>query len=40
MVGNVMECASSEVGIGMPVRVTYRQMDDELILPMWIPREA
>jgi uncharacterized OB-fold protein len=40
MVGNVLECASSEVGIGMPVRVTYRQMDDELILPMWIPREA
>jgi uncharacterized protein len=40
MVGNVTECASSEVGIGMPVRVTYRQMDDELTLPMWIPREA
>jgi uncharacterized protein len=40
LVGNVVECASSEVGIGMPVRVTYRQMDDQLILPMWIPREA
>ena len=40
MVGNVVECAPSEVGIGMPVRVTSRQMDDELILPMWIPREA
>ncbi|MDP9849302.1 bifunctional MaoC family dehydratase N-terminal/OB-fold nucleic acid binding domain-containing protein [Streptosporangium lutulentum] len=40
LVGNVLECEPSEVGIGMPVRVTYRQMDDELILPMWVPREA
>ena len=26
-----------DVGIGMPVRVTFAQMDDELILPMWAP---
>ncbi|MFF3439990.1 OB-fold domain-containing protein [Streptosporangium sp. NPDC002721] len=40
IVGNVVDCDASRVGIGMPVRVTYRQMDDELILPMWVPREA
>nr|BFE83163.1 OB-fold domain-containing protein [Planobispora longispora] len=40
IVGNVVDCAPSEVGIGMRVRVTYRQMDDELTLPMWAPREA
>ncbi|MFI6449965.1 bifunctional MaoC family dehydratase N-terminal/OB-fold nucleic acid binding domain-containing protein [Streptosporangium amethystogenes] len=40
IVGNVVDCAPSRVGIGMPVRLTYRQMDDELILPMWVPREA
>ncbi|GIH92554.1 bifunctional MaoC family dehydratase N-terminal/OB-fold nucleic acid binding domain-containing protein [Planobispora siamensis] len=39
IVGNVVDCPPSEVGIGMPLRVTYRQMDDELVLPMWIPRE-
>jgi len=40
IVGNVVDCAPARVGIGMPVRLTYRQMDDELILPMWVPREA
>ncbi|WP_068926706.1 bifunctional MaoC family dehydratase N-terminal/OB-fold nucleic acid binding domain-containing protein [Planobispora rosea] len=40
IVGNVVDCAPSEVGIGMPLRVTYRQMDDELTLPLWAPREA
>ncbi|GII02687.1 bifunctional MaoC family dehydratase N-terminal/OB-fold nucleic acid binding domain-containing protein [Planobispora takensis] len=40
IVGNVVDCPPSEVGIGMPLRVTYRQMDDELVLPMWIPRES
>ncbi|MGJ6962334.1 OB-fold domain-containing protein [Streptosporangium sp. G11] len=40
IVGNVVDCAASRVGIGMPVRLTYRQMDDELILPMWVPLEA
>ncbi|MFF5109994.1 bifunctional MaoC family dehydratase N-terminal/OB-fold nucleic acid binding domain-containing protein [Streptosporangium sp. NPDC000509] len=40
IVGNVVDCAASRVGIGMPVRLTYRRMDDELILPMWVPQEA
>ncbi|MEV7964958.1 bifunctional MaoC family dehydratase N-terminal/OB-fold nucleic acid binding domain-containing protein [Sphaerisporangium sp. NPDC088356] len=39
IVGNVVECEPEKVGIGMPVRVTYREMDDELVLPMWEPRE-
>ncbi|MFF5212819.1 bifunctional MaoC family dehydratase N-terminal/OB-fold nucleic acid binding domain-containing protein [Streptosporangium sp. NPDC000396] len=40
IVGNVVDCPPEEVGIGMPLHVTYRQMDDELILPMWVPRES
>ncbi|MGS2640681.1 OB-fold domain-containing protein [Streptosporangium sp. LJ11] len=40
IVGNVVDCDASRVGIGMPVRLTYRRMDDELILPMWVPLEA
>ncbi|WP_214409479.1 bifunctional MaoC family dehydratase N-terminal/OB-fold nucleic acid binding domain-containing protein [Sphaerisporangium fuscum] len=40
IVGNVVECAPEKVSIGMPLRVTYREMDDELTLPIWIPRES
>ncbi|MBG0832216.1 OB-fold domain-containing protein [Planomonospora sp. ID67723] len=40
IVGTVVDCPPSEVGIGMPLRVTYRQMDDDLILPVWAPRES
>ncbi|WP_248958073.1 bifunctional MaoC family dehydratase N-terminal/OB-fold nucleic acid binding domain-containing protein [Sphaerisporangium perillae] len=40
VVGNVVECSPEKVGIGMPVRVEYREMDDELTLPMWVPRES
>jgi uncharacterized protein len=39
IVGNVVDCPLEEVGIGMSLRVTYRPMDDQLILPMWAPRE-
>ncbi|GAA3565520.1 OB-fold domain-containing protein [Nonomuraea rosea] len=39
MVGNVVDCPIEEVGVGMPLRVTYRPMDDRLVLPMWTPRE-
>lgn len=39
IVGNVVDCPVDTVGIGMSLRVTYRAMDDELILPMWAPRE-
>ncbi|GAA4577183.1 bifunctional MaoC family dehydratase N-terminal/OB-fold nucleic acid binding domain-containing protein [Planotetraspora kaengkrachanensis] len=42
MVGNIVQCPIEEVYVGMPVRVTYQEMDDELTLPMWapIPEEA
>ncbi|GII55799.1 DNA-binding protein [Planotetraspora thailandica] len=40
LVGNIVRCATEDVYVGMPVRVTYQQMDDELTLPMWIPVEA
>ncbi|NUR92539.1 MAG: DNA-binding protein [Nonomuraea sp.] len=38
IVGNVVDCPIEEVRVGMPLRVTYRPMDDELVLPMWEPR--
>ncbi|KAB8193739.1 DNA-binding protein [Nonomuraea phyllanthi] len=40
IVGNVVDCPIEEVAIGMPLRVTYRRMDDRLVLPMWAPGEA
>jgi uncharacterized protein len=39
IVGNVVDCPPEAVTIGMALRVTYRSMDDELVLPMWSPRE-
>ncbi|MEV0827546.1 bifunctional MaoC family dehydratase N-terminal/OB-fold nucleic acid binding domain-containing protein [Nonomuraea rubra] len=39
IVGNVVNCPVEEVRIGMPLRVTYRRMDDRLVLPMWAPEE-
>ncbi|GAA4980330.1 putative OB-fold protein [Nonomuraea thailandensis] len=39
VVGNVVDCPVEEVRIGMPLRVTYRRMDDRLVLPMWAPEE-
>ncbi|MGA4991924.1 Zn-ribbon domain-containing OB-fold protein [Nonomuraea bangladeshensis] len=39
VVGNVVDCPIEEVAVGMPLRVTYRSMDDELVLPMWTPGE-
>ncbi|WP_049556721.1 bifunctional MaoC family dehydratase N-terminal/OB-fold nucleic acid binding domain-containing protein [Nonomuraea sp. SBT364] len=40
IVGNVVGCPPESVDVGMPVRVTYRPMDDELVLPVWTPRES
>ncbi|GAA3678377.1 OB-fold domain-containing protein [Nonomuraea antimicrobica] len=37
MVGNVVGCPVGEVEIGMRLRVTYRAMDAQLVLPMWEP---
>ncbi|WP_433433889.1 bifunctional MaoC family dehydratase N-terminal/OB-fold nucleic acid binding domain-containing protein [Nonomuraea sp. CA-141351] len=40
IIGNVVDCPIEEVSVGMPLRVTYRRMDDQLVLPMWMPGEA
>lgn len=40
IVGNIVDCPVDTVGIGMSLRVTFNAMDDELILPMWAPRES
>ena len=37
IVGNIVDCPPEAVVVGMPVRVTYQEMDDELVLPMWTP---
>ncbi|MFB4286637.1 bifunctional MaoC family dehydratase N-terminal/OB-fold nucleic acid binding domain-containing protein [Nonomuraea sp. ATR24] len=39
IVGNVVDCPPESVAVGMPVRVAYRTMDDELDLPVWTPGE-
>ncbi|MEV5897224.1 bifunctional MaoC family dehydratase N-terminal/OB-fold nucleic acid binding domain-containing protein [Nonomuraea fuscirosea] len=39
IVGNVVDCPIGEVEIGMRLRVTYRAMDDRLVLPVWAPEE-
>lgn len=40
MVGNILGCPPEDVSIGMPVRVTFEPMDDELTLPQWTPLDA
>jgi len=35
MVGNVQGCAPEDVEIGMPVRVTFQDLNDEIALPQW-----
>ncbi|SEM87501.1 bifunctional MaoC family dehydratase N-terminal/OB-fold nucleic acid binding domain-containing protein [Nonomuraea pusilla] len=39
IVGGVVDCPPGDVTVGMPVRVTFRRMDDELTLPLWKPKE-
>ncbi|TDD90515.1 hypothetical protein E1298_12915 [Actinomadura rubrisoli] len=40
IVGNVNGCPPEDVRIGMPVRLTFERMDDELTLPQWTPADA
>ncbi|TDD32646.1 DNA-binding protein [Nonomuraea terrae] len=40
IVGNVVDCPIEKVEVGMPLRVTFRPMDDRLVLPLWTPEEA
>jgi uncharacterized protein len=40
IVGNVVDCPVDAVEIGLPLRVTFREMDADLTLPMWAPMRA
>ncbi|MEU6749193.1 OB-fold domain-containing protein [Spirillospora sp. NPDC046719] len=40
IVGNVNGCPPDDVRIGMPVRLVFERMDDELVLPQWTPVDA
>lgn len=35
MVGEVVDVADDEIEIGMPLRVDFNRVDDELTLPVW-----
>ena len=35
MVGEVVDVADDEIEIGMPLRVDFREIDDDLTLPVW-----
>jgi uncharacterized OB-fold protein/acyl dehydratase len=39
MVGNVIGCAPGDVRIGMPVRLVFERVGDELTLPQWTPAD-
>ncbi len=38
MLTNVVDCPPGEVGVGMPVEVTFRAITDEITLPFFRPR--
>ncbi|MBW8484381.1 OB-fold domain-containing protein [Actinomadura sp. PM05-2] len=40
VVGNVNGCPVEDVRVGMPVRLIFERMDDELTLPQWTPEGA
>jgi uncharacterized OB-fold protein len=40
LVGNVQGCAPEHVHIGMPVRVVFEAISDEIHLPQWRPAEV
>ncbi|MEU9024599.1 OB-fold domain-containing protein [Actinomadura sp. NPDC048394] len=40
VVGNVNGCPPDEVRVGMPVRLVFERMDDEIVLPQWTPADA
>ena len=35
MVGEVVDVGDDEIEIGMPLRVAWNRVDDELTLPIW-----
>ena len=38
MLSNLVDCEADEVEIGMPLEVVYREMSDEITLPLFRPR--
>ncbi|MDL4771837.1 OB-fold domain-containing protein [Actinomadura xylanilytica] len=40
IVGNVLGCPPEDVTVGMPVRLVFERMDDDLTLPQWTPAGA
>ena len=40
IVGNVNGCPPEDVTVGMPVRLVFERMDDDLTLPQWVPATA
>ncbi|MBC6462040.1 OB-fold domain-containing protein [Actinomadura sp. HBU206391] len=39
MVGNVIGCSPGDVRIGMPVRLAFERVGDDLTLPQWTPAD-
>jgi len=39
-VGNVLDCPVDELEVGMPVRVTFEKLNDEITLPQWKRHQA
>jgi uncharacterized OB-fold protein/acyl dehydratase len=40
VVGNVNGCPPDDVTVGMPVKVVFDRVDDDLTLPQWLPADA
>ncbi len=39
MMGNLFECPEDEIRFGMPVRLAYEDVNDEITLPVFVPAE-
>ena len=37
MIGNILECANDDIREGMPVEVTFEDVEDGVSLPQWRP---
>jgi uncharacterized protein len=40
LMSNVVECELSELAVGMPLEVTFRQETNTITLPLWRPRRG
>jgi uncharacterized OB-fold protein len=40
MVGNLLNCTVEQIKIGMPVKLVFEQISDDVVLPQWQPAEA